>query len=171
METMNGRVESVARSGKGIQVNGEWYNSFTASQIPTDISSGDTVSFRYTETTKGDKTFRNIKGDVGKVAATLRGESPSITTAASSGGGYGGKSFPVPPLHPDRSIIRQNSLTHATRVVIDGCPMAAEHNPDDLANTIISVARIFEAYSTGEVDAEMARIAMGAAVEKSSAKE
>jgi len=50
----------------------------------------------------------------------------------------------------DRSIVRQNALSHATTVVIDGG--YKDTTVDATVDTIIEVARKFEAYSSGDED-------------------
>jgi hypothetical protein len=155
MEMNSVYVEAKARTGKSIKVGDDWYGAFSASQLD-GVEKGDTVTFTYTVTEKGDKTYKNIKGNVKKEAGASTPVSASSSGGGkSSGGGWVVKEFPVPPLHPDRSIIRQNSLTHAGKVVEmfghDGLD-----SPDELAQAIVEIARIFEAYSTGESDKEAA---------------
>jgi len=93
------------------------------------------------------KTFNKTSADSAQASAP----------ALSSGSSFKGKVFPVPVDHPDRSIIRQNSLAHATRL-LDG-----ELDDDDfdaLADKVIALARRFEAYSSGDLEvAEAERLA------------
>ena len=66
----------------------------------------------------------------------------------------GGRSFPVEPLAPERTINRQNALTAAAKLFgqhgIDNTDLPA------LVDDIIQVARNFEAYTTGDMDREEA---------------
>ena len=72
----------------------------------------------------------------------------------SYGGGssYKEKVFPVPALHGDRAIVRQNALARATDIYIaarGGKPFDLEASTLDL---VISFARKFEAYTAGDLD-------------------
>lgn len=160
MNKISGVVESKRRDGKAIQVEGKWFSIFMGDALDS-VNKGDYVEFMYTEKANpaGGDSYKNIKGSVTKKtppASTPMSAFPAASAAGSARAMYA-KEFPVPPLHPDRSIIRQNSLAHATKVIIDGC-----YNPGglgaemDCAEKIIAVARIFEAYSTGELDASIA---------------
>lgn len=118
---------------------------------------GDTVDFQYTENTYG----KNV--DLTSVRLLSKGEgAPAVSGAAVGGSSPAPKAysapakvFPIPPLHGDRAIVRQNSITNAVKAVadiIDGDDM----NIDLYVDTIISVARKFEAYSCGDLDAAQA---------------
>lgn len=119
---------------------------------------GDTIDFQYTENTYGknvdEKSVRMITKGAG---------APAAASTAPTGGGsrpaYGSpKPFPIPALHGDRAIIRQNSITNATKLVTETLVTGdgSELDFDGIADTIISIARKFEAYSCGDLDAEMA---------------
>jgi len=56
---VNQEVETASRTGKGVKINGEWYNS----KFPVflDVSKGTVVSFEYTEGASGGKF---VKGEV-----------------------------------------------------------------------------------------------------------
>lgn len=118
---------------------------------PAGIGPGDIVNFEY-EVKYGNN---QVQGGINKGTG---GASPAPTAApaapaASSGGGRGGyggvaKVFPVPVDHPDRSIIRQNALAHATRAVIS--QVCSDALTDEaLAERIINMAYRFEDYATG----------------------
>jgi len=146
---VEGTVSAVRKDRKGFQIDGDiWYSSFNA--LPMDIGNGVKVKFGFVQ--KGQ--WNNIKGgvdvlDAGSGVGAANSESRSTNPTKS---GFMPKEFPVPQLHPDRSIIRQNALAHATKVVLargsDGMSMTIEQ--------IIDVARMFEAYSTGDVEREEA---------------
>lgn len=102
----------------------------------------------------------------GKMAVTTKitrgggggstGAAPTTDAPKSSGGGrsYGGvaKEFPVPALHPDRSIIRQNALAHATKLYCDAVAgeAATALDLDEAVERIIQLAYRFEEYATGQ---------------------
>lgn len=156
----SGVIETMSRDGKRFKLEGgeEWYSAFSASQVPKGTDRGMFVKFSYVETNKGGTIYCNIKGNVTveEASATVSGGSgPAAPRAAAAGA----KTFPVGPLHPDRSIIRQNSLGHATEVAslfgIEGALSI-----EDYADHIIEIARKFEAYSAGDLDMAVAMEAL-----------
>lgn len=152
----SGFVDGMSRDGKRFKIGAEWFSAFAATQV-AGVTTGDYVSFTYTEkpSPTGD-VYRNIKGNVSK--ATPPADAPMTAAGVTSSGekkytdsrGFVVKEFPVPAFHPDRSIIRQNSLGHAVEVV-RGAPVAFS-SPQEFATEVIEVARIFEAYSSGDLD-------------------
>jgi hypothetical protein len=59
-------------------------------------------------------------------------------------------------LHGDRAIIRQNSITNATKLYTDSQKQGTITDYDAASDVIIALARKFEAYSCGDLDAAMA---------------
>jgi hypothetical protein len=170
----SGVIEARARNGKGLKIGEDWYTAFKAAQVPEGIQKGDTVEFEYEEVNRGGATFFNIKGDVKLVSSG--GESKSSASSGGSrssgnsrsGDGRGSidgdsyrkrsmKFFPVPHDDVDLPIIRQNSLTQANSLVAS---LVKQENfdlpsdPFEAAELVVEIARIFEAYSTGQGDAE-----------------
>lgn len=151
----------------------QYSNGFT--KPPCDV--GDTVSFDFTSGKYGNELQK------GSLMAVAAGGHPSPTSTTSPTPpspptrAYGPpvKPFPIPPLHGDRAIVRQNALTNARELyvacsagdllvihtVYDGCKMADE---------IIQIARRFEAYSCGDLDLEAASKEDTAAKKKASTK-
>lgn len=120
---------------------------------------GDTVDFQFTESTYGKQvdatSVRMISKGDGKamVAAASVSSAPTKTYTPPS------KVFPIPPLHGDRAIVRQNSITNATKLVSDmQAKSKSEIDVMVLANTIVEVAKVFEAYSCGDNDAMAAEL-------------
>lgn len=117
---------------------------------------GDTVDFQFTENTYG----KNV--DMTSVRLISKGTgAPAAASTAPTGGGarpaYGSpKPFPIPALHGDRAIIRQNSITNATKLYTDSQKQGSITDYEAAAEVIIALARKFEAYSCGDLDAEMA---------------
>lgn len=117
---------------------------------------GDEVDFQYTENTYG----KNV--DMTSVQMIKKGTgapTPSASSASPAKAPYSppAKVFPIPLLHGDRAIVRQNSITNATKAVCD----YLDSNDDvatmqDYADLIIEIARKFEAYSCGDLDAQAA---------------
>jgi len=115
---------------------------------------GDEVDFQYTENTYG----KNV--DLASVQMLKKGAgapTPSASTASPGKAPYSppSKVFPIPLLHGDRAIVRQNSITNATKAVADFGGVSA-HDISDYAELIIKIARMFEAYSCGDLDAQAA---------------
>lgn len=155
MTTYTGYVQEI-KDGKRLKMDdGNWYGAFSASQC-SGIAVGDYVSFSYQTTPpKPDgRTFNNIKGNVRKEASKAPAAAPAASEAKPAYGGYGQKVFPVPALHGDRSIIRQNSLGHAVDIVVNTYKEGA--SAEEIAEKAIEIARIFEAYSSGDLDAALA---------------
>jgi len=113
---------------------------------------GDEVDFQYTENTYG----KNV--DHASVKLITKGAGATAAPAAaprSGGGGFAAKVFPVPALHGDRAIIRQNSVTNATKIVTD-FGLESYADAEQIAVEVIRIARVLESYSCGDIDAEMA---------------
>ena len=165
MNKISGVVESKRRDGKAIQVEGKWFSIFMGDALDS-VNKGDYVEFMYTEKANpaGGDSYKNIKGSVTKKTPPASTPMSAFPTASAAGarasGGFVPKEFPVPPLHPDRSIIRQNSLSHATELVqwsgMSTSAASDEERDDCMAARVIRMARMFEAYSTGELDASIA---------------
>lgn len=141
--------------------DGQWYKcGFTK---PKCVE-GDTIEVNVKETDYGTEIVdpKNI---------TVVGGSPiSVPTpSAARSGGSSGRSgydrvFPVPALSPERAIIRQNALTNARELYVGTLTGKKEVALDDAARHIIDIARIFEAYSTGDIDKAEAMAEMTAGV-------
>ena len=118
---------------------------------------GDEIDFQFTENTYG----KNV--DLASVQLIAKGTgSPTpppatATTAPAKAYGAPAKVFPIPALHGDRAIVRQNSITNATKAVCDYFDSNDGINTvDEYADLIIQVARKFEAYSCGDLDMQAA---------------
>ena len=107
---------------------------------------GDEVDFQYTENTYGKNidhaSVRMInKGTGGSAPASAPAARPAFAQIV----------FPIPLLHGDRAIVRQNSVTNATKLVVE--TNGKGKTPEELTERIINVARMFEAYSCGDLEA------------------
>lgn len=158
MATKTGTIESIARTGKSIKVDGAWYGAFAKTQLGS-AGVGDNVTFTYTSVEKDGTTYNNIKGNV-----TVDGAPKSAAPAPAAAGGYtprpagGVREFPVGPTSPERVIIRQNALSHATRMVMEG-KFYNEDSAEHTSQLIVDMAREFEAYVTGDLDKAIAEAA------------
>lgn len=146
MQQVKGTIGSMRKDRKGIQVDGQWYAAFASSQLK-DVEWKDEVEFTVDVKEKNGSTYYNIKGDVKKVGGgssstpTMPSSSPAVMAAAAI--------WPQPVDARGRQIIRQNSVTNAvnyakTFMAADAC------SPYE----VVSVARVFEAYCTGEMDSQ-----------------
>ena len=117
---------------------------------------GDEVDFQYTENTYG----KNV--DLASVQMLKKGAgapTPSASTASPGKAPYSppSKVFPIPLLHGDRAIVRQNSITNATKAVCDYLDSNEDvETVQAYADLIIEIARKFEAYSCGDLDTAQA---------------
>lgn len=168
-ENKVGVVEEMVNKGKAgggsfIRVGGHKYGAYDPQESGFDsIEVGDSVSFRYNEKpAPGGIVYKNIAGKVTKMKdglpAAAIGDLAAAPAAPRSGGGFSRGSFPVPITDGSRSIIRQNSITNAVAIV-DMIPKTND-NPEDIAVQVVGVARILEAYSSGDMDAEEAEAAL-----------
>ena len=139
MSMITGEVEAKAKTGKSILVNGVWYGAFASATLD-GVNKGDTVSFESVL----DKTgkYNNIKGTVSKGAGT-----------AGAPAADGSLKVLKPSLDRDRCIIRQNAL-HNSVLYLEWSEGSVE--PD----RVIETARIFEAYTSGDSDIEVAKKAL-----------
>ena len=161
----NGVVEAVRKDSKGLMIAGNWYSSYNGFN---DISKGDVISFNFD--VKGQ--WKNIKGPIEKVTGVAVGDATAGPHTASEvntsqpsqdlpphymiARGYMNKvqMFPIPVDHPDRAIVRQNSLTNAVNML--GHATVTEGSLEDIAEMAIGIASIFENYSTGQLEMEAA---------------
>lgn len=152
MNSLTGVVDSKSANGKSIKINGDWFGAFSPSTL-SGVNVGDTVQFNWDL----DKTgrYKNIKGAVnvgGKTVPTapVSGDAPVASPAVRRG-------FPVDITDHARSIIRQNALTNARELfcwALD--PHEEDSDSEKDAKRIISIARIFEDYTSGEGDLKAA---------------
>ena len=134
-----------------IKVNGGWvkcgfknHNANVGDEVEFDGNTGT-----YGVETKAVTVLRRA------AAPAVTSSTPTVATAApqaKSFGGYKDKVFPIPALHGDRAIVRQNALARATDLYIaarGGKPFDLESSTLDL---VIQFARKFEAYTAGDID-------------------
>ncbi|MCP3671852.1 MAG: hypothetical protein GY814_15760 [Gammaproteobacteria bacterium] len=116
-----------------------------AAHIDTLVA-GEEVTFG----TVVNGTWTNID----KAGVIKTGNTGAVTAAPSApkkGGGAYGLTFPIPPLDGQRSIVRQNSLAHATVLVNNYCSLLADEMLiDERTALVINTAKYFEAYSCGD---------------------
>ena len=148
MSTINGvvKAKSANKFGFGIMVNDKWYNS----KFEINVEKGDEVEFD-----DGGKAYvRELKVTKAGGGAPTGGGSPMASKGA-GGTGYARGVFPLAANDGSRSIVRQNSITNAVALynkLREGSPVEDE---ESAAYSVINIARIFEKYSSGDLDAEL----------------
>jgi len=141
-----------------IKANGDW---FSVGFKKPKYNVGDTIDFKYEEGSYGkqidDATVRVLSKGAGTPTPTVSG-TPTTEPAPPPSRSFGPpqKVFPVPLMHGDRSIIRQNSLTNARELVVNmsktGGGFSAFATLDEGAKEVIRIARMFEEYSAGDME-------------------
>ena len=136
MATVTGTVGWAGKNKFGkfslkLDENPNWYNS----QYEIKASKGDTVEF--------DDGGKNYVNKLRVVGGSTGGGSGTAQASNTSG------------MTKDRTIIRQNSLGHATELVTSflSVDVAGGHSEvEQAADFVIEIARKFESYSTGDLD-------------------
>lgn len=136
--------------------DGQWYNSGFKNP---GVKVGDEVDFEFESTKYGNAVkFESIKVNGAASSTSFVAKKPWVPSAPRGvGAGVYTKPFPIPLLHGDRAIIRQNALTNARELVsnfynTEGTTYNTEKGMKELARFVITVAREFEAYSAGDVE-------------------
>jgi hypothetical protein len=116
---------------------------------------GDTIEFTFTEGTYGKDVEKGTVRVISKGVPGLTAPSPSNDGPAPARS-YGPPSrpFPIPLLHGDRAIIRQNSLTNAVKLFTDSTDTESliKMTSDELVDHVLKIASRFEEYSAGDVE-------------------
>jgi len=131
-----------------LKVNGTWVKCGFKNP---NAGAGDEVEFDGNTGTYGleTKAVNVLRKGAGTPPPAATSNSTPAPKAVSS---YAAKVFPIPPLHGDRAIVRQNALARATDIYIaarGGKPFELEGSNLDF---VISLARKFEAYTAGDLD-------------------
>jgi len=166
MSAMSGVVESITtkdvttrfgvKPTYSLKVDGNWVKH-GFKKPPCNV--GDTIAFDGETGTYGVEAKGITVTATGVPGAAPVASVTSIKPASSGGGGgsYSAKVFPIPALHGDRSIVRQNALARATELYI-GARGSKPFDLDDSTSTlIIRMARQFEAYTAGDLDLAAAK--------------
>ena len=133
-----------------LKVNGTWVKCGFKNP---NAGAGDEVEFDGNTGTYGleTKEVNVLRKGAGTPAPAATSNTATAVTRT-TGSGYADKVFPIPPLHGDRAIVRQNALARATDIYIaarGGKPFELEGSNLDF---VISLARKFEAYTAGDLD-------------------
>jgi hypothetical protein len=172
MAMMNGVVEEVStkdvttkfgvKPTYSIKVGGKWVKCGFKNP---NVDVGYTVDFDASSGTYGLETKAvNIIARGGAALGTVAGSTAVPVPPRPAYTGGASKVFPIPPLHGDRAIVRQNALARATDLYIaarGGKPFELEAST---LNLVISFARKFEAYTAGDLDMAEAMAEDGPAI-------
>ena len=148
MSTVNGvvKAKSANKFGFGIMINDKWYNS--KSEI--SCNKGDEVEFD-----DGGKAYiRDLKVTKGGSGVTTS-SGGSMVNKGTTGTSYARGVFPLAANDGSRSIVRQNSITNAVALYNKLREGGAVEEEESAAYSVINIARIFEKYSAGDIDAEL----------------
>jgi hypothetical protein len=161
MSMMNGVVEAVStkdvttkfgvKPTYSMKINGAWVKCGFKNP---NVDVGYTVDFDGVTGTYGleTKAVNIVSRAAAPTPAVASGSVPVPTKSYGGGGGSYSKVFPIPALHGDRAIVRQNALARATDLYIaarGGKSFELEATTLDL---VIGFARKFEAYTAGDLD-------------------
>lgn len=124
-----------------VEKEDSWFSVFSESQLG-GASIGDGVGFTYVEKEKDGRVFLNIKGNVSV-------KNPGIVPAPAAIPLVSKQKTGEPSLSKDRLILRQNALTNANTTLKGDSPSPEE---------VIKVARLYEAYTSGDLDLALAEL-------------
>ena len=163
MAQVTGTVEQVSTQyGKySIKVDGMWYGTKEEwAKVKPDV--GQEVSFD-DGGGKFTKNVRILSGPPGAHILSSDSATRSETGLSPAKVAPPGRSFPVAALAPERTINRQNALTAAVNFMSESS--VAGGLVDEMM--VIKTARLFEAYTTGDLDLQEAKDAMDQMTETS----
>lgn len=144
MHTLTGTISRLGKNGKSfmlVEKEDSWFSVFSESQLG-GASIGDGVGFTYDEKEKDGRVFLNIKGNVSV-------KNPGIVPAPVAIPLVSKQKTGEPSLSKDRLILRQNALTNANTTLKGDSPSPEE---------VIKVARLYEAYTSGDLDLALAEL-------------
>lgn len=138
------------------KADGDWYKC--GFKKPS-IKEGDEITFTHTEGAYGKEV------DVASISVVGGRPATPAAPKAAPAPSYGSKGvFPIPALDGQRAIVRQNSLTNAVNLIKDHLDPKKATNFEDVAGKCIDIARMFEAYSCGDLDLAVAKAKIAKAV-------
>ena len=137
-----------------IKINGGWVKcgfKDPGVQVGYEVEFDGTTG-SYGVETKKIEILKRSTGTAAAAPAAVTSSAAAPKAASGYSSGYKEKVFPIPALHGDRAIVRQNALARATDLYIaarGGKPFELEAST---LNLVISFARKFEAYTAGDLD-------------------
>ena len=133
-----------------MKVNGTWIKCGFKNP---NVQVGYEVEFDGVSGTYGveTKSVNILRKDAAPFASVTASATP-VAAPKAAYGGYKEKVFPIPALHGDRSIVRQNALARATDLFIAARGSKPFELDEATLAMVISFARKFEAYTAGDLD-------------------
>lgn len=125
------------------------HGPFEAGFKKPTFKAGDNVEFTFTE----DKYGKKIDDGSVRVIDSAAGAPAPIRET--KGDKFTPKTFPIPLLHGDRAVVRQNSLRHAATIyaaLLSREATVAGLSLAEMAEATVSMARVFEEYSCGDAE-------------------
>lgn len=153
VSTKNVNTKFGSKPTYSMKVNGTWIKCGFKNpnvQVGYEVEF-DGVSGTYGVETKSVNILRKDAAPFAGGAVAAAG-TPSVAAPKASYGGYSQKVFPIPALHGDRSIVRQNALARATDLFIAARGGKTFELDETTLSMVISFARKFEAYTAGDLD-------------------
>ncbi len=150
-----GVIEALTKDGKGFLIDGQWYKCFTPAMMKA--TKGDFVSFSYKQVEKDGRTYNNVSG---VVSDSGNGSGPTSNTGTVSKVSGSAAAAPRDPLMlpvlltRERAIIRQSSLAQAVNYI------SSNKDAGDSIVDVLAIAREFEAYASGDLDIETAKLSL-----------
>lgn len=154
MAIVNGTVAAIStKFGKfGICVDDRWFNT-NPEWLSVKPEKGDVVEFD----DGGRNYIKKLKIISGGVSEPSGSSSAPSSSTARTVAPSGVRTFPVGVTAPERTINRQNALTNAVAYMRNCKELGLEeHTPEQ----VIETARLFEAYTTGDLDMQEAEQAL-----------
>ncbi len=161
MPNVIGVVEAKRRDGAGVLLDdGNWYGIYPDRKDElSGVEKGSCVTIAYTQKAQ----YKNIKtvALMDPEEAVTSGAQPApFNTPVVKRSGAIARSFPVDPLSPERSIIRQNAMARAVEILeAKGIKSTTD---DELEAKLEHWARFVESYTSGDMDARRAEAKMKA---------
>lgn len=136
-------------NGEVVEINMGFPN-----KAPKNIHAGNFYEFD-TEFKYGEHKYVGHKqsSSTDAPAAPAGGASGDKPKYYEKNAGFLTKTFPIPMDHPDRSIIRQNAMTHAVKIVEATIPADEQfESADAMLEEVIRVAMKVEDFTTGDYE-------------------
>lgn len=141
-----------------VKIDGVWYDAGWKKPLAVE---GTAVSFEYKDGSYGKELTSGLTPAVSGLGAGTSVAAKPAAPAEKVRGKFDAAPFPVPPMDPSRSIIRQNALRHATATVnsylehnraISTTGLSKIDGVHNLCESVILAARLYENYISGYDD-------------------
>ena len=149
----------MSRKGNNVTIHFVHVNTFDE---PLNVGFKQPFKLGDNVTGTAEKAYGEWKLNIGAVpTGNPAPQQTSKGVSSVSSGKFGGNSapFPVPPLHPENRIMRQNALSHAAAVVAarigaDKQGATKNYSNEAIAADVIEIANELVRWSTGRAELE-----------------